>query len=213
MSDDIRNLIDACEAILGAPGVEIVVPPDIDVAREAIEGCITADMEQLFEDVTGSPCPALLRPFLCLSDRLDLAWRSNLTAGEMRLAQPLVAMERPLPSAYEGAGFDAAQVSRLRILDEVADVASTSFVLFDAEAADERGLILFDTRASAPLPLSGEQYLRLSAAGFAFDSWQYLFSSLTITPDRRQRIDRAMAEVRRLFPQRDLSAFETKQGG
>jgi hypothetical protein len=212
MSDSIRKLLDSCEAITGMPGVEVVRSPDLEAARDAVDLCVEADAEQLFKDVTGASCPDLLKPFLCLSDTVDMAWRSNGTAGEMKLAQPIVAMGNSLPAAYAGSGFDAAQVARLRILDEVADVASTSFVLFDAEATDRQGLILFDTRAHATLPLSGEDYLRLSTTGFAFDSWQYLFSSLTITPDRRARIDCAMAEVRRLFPDRDLSAFDAAKG-
>jgi hypothetical protein len=212
MSESIRKLLDSCQAITSMPGVEVVRAPDLAAGREAFDLCIAADAEQLFKDVTGSPCPDLLKPFLCLSDTVDMAWRSNGAVGEMKLAHPIVAMGNSLPAAYARPGFDAAQVARLRILDEVADIASTSFVLFDAEATDRHGLILFDTRAQAPLPLSGEDYLRLSAAGFAFDSWQYLFSSLTITPDRRARIDRAMAEVRRLFPDRDLSAFEAAKG-
>jgi len=210
MTDGARELLSACEAVMAAPGVEIVRQTDIAGGWEALDNEVAEEVAEMFEGITGQPCPNLLRPFLCLPDLIDLAWRSNEATGEMRLAHPLIAWGSRLDPAYAPTVLKASDVERFRILDRVTDIASTSFVLFDYQNADEQGLILFDTRDYAPLPLSGDEYLHLAAAAMGFDSWQYLFAELPITPDRRERIDRSLGEVRRLFPDRDLSEFEAR---
>ncbi len=51
------------------------------------------------------------------------------------------------------------------------------------------------------------EYIEALALGGGFDSWQFLFSDLTILTDRRKAMDASFAVIQELLPDRDYTIF------
>lgn len=197
-------------ALRSNPNVKPHMMPDLQELRDLAETFDQSGIEQVFQGIVGQVDASLLYPFLGLADEMKLAWELDGSFGEFDIASPLNAWFADFPEPYRAILSDFAPLENIGYLDQTTDFVPTSFVIFDKTAIDERGLWLFDTRSAAPIELSGQEYLQLCNLGLGFDSWQFLFSSLPITPDRRQAIVKTLSALEREFPDRDFSVFKRR---
>lgn len=193
-------------ALEAARDIELVQRPDVALLDLAFQGFSKEAYGRLFQKRQKMPVPPAIADLLALPQSLECVWRGTAAAGEFRLLQPGSNAERRIDSSY--AGMTDVPVTEMMILDQVTDIAGPHFVLYSFETVDSDGLYLFDGRKASKLSLSPNAYVEALALGGGFDSWQFLFSDLPITTDRKKAMLASFATIREILPDRDYGMFE-----
>lgn len=194
-------------AALEASGdIELVRRPDIVLLDLAFQGFSKEAYERLFQKRQKMPVPPAIADLLALPQSVECVWRGTAAAGEFQLLQPESNAERRIDPSY--AGMTDVPVTEMIILDQVTDIAGPHFVLYSFDTVDSDGLYLFDGREASKLTLSPNAYVEALALGGGFDSWQFMFSDLPITPDRKKAMLASFAAIRQVLPDRDYGMFD-----
>lgn len=151
-------------------------------------------METLFEKFYEAPCPESFRNALILPDRVDLRWRRESVAGEIKIGNPLAVRKRKLDESVLDWTLGGTTLRDTRILDDVVDYAGPLSVLFRIGAqVVEPTLYLFDSRELRKLELTYDAYLDWAAVSRGIVFWQYLFCDDTNTPDVAKALEAGLA--------------------
>lgn len=193
-------------ALEDADDIELVRRPDIALLDLAFKGFSKEAYEGLFQKRQKMPVPPAIAELLALPQSLECVWRGTAAAGEFRLLKPGSNAERRIDPSY--AGMTEVPVTEMVILDQVTDIAGPHFVLYSFDTVESEGLYLFDGREAGRLTLSPNAYVDALALGGGFDSWQFLFSDLPITLDRKKAMLASFAAIQQILPDRDYSIFE-----
>jgi hypothetical protein len=202
----VKLFLEVHQAISASDELEFVVPIKVDLLAEADRSFDKAAFAEMFKEDFGVECPKSVADLMALPDSVAMVWQGSGGAGEMRLLNPSVGFESHVDPSYQVKSMP--EVSHMAVLDQVTDIAAPLFTLYDKVNVDTEGLWLFDGKNIGQIALTPMQYVEMAGLLGAFDSWQFLFSDLPITLDRKKAMLLSFTVLEDLMPDRDFSAAQ-----
>lgn len=205
------SLATLTQTVKGLEGkVDFLQPlsPDDELIEQALGADDRTLAKTVFQRTMGRPCPPLLEPLLAMPDETAVAWKTSEARGEFRLFGPGRALVTRIDPSY--GTRDGQDLGALAVLDQITDTVGPHFILFDPDSLGTKGLMMFNGEEIGNLSISPEEYVELAGTGAGFDSWQFLFANLPITPDREDAMRASFSLVRAANPAVDMTRFSER---
>jgi hypothetical protein len=208
MDEPIASLMKSIRELRTAPDVNLELDTDIGDLPSRVEA------EALYADLFGFDCPPSMRSGLQLPDAVEIRWQHGETiAGEMRIANPIVAMHRQLDESLLDWTVDGRKLANMRVVDEVLVKAGPLYTLFEVGSrGPSEQLFLFDTRRLRSLALDYAGYLDAAGTSKSIVYWQYLYCDMLLTPAEAKRLAEAIDFLAKFAPQRPLDGLRQRLG-
>jgi hypothetical protein len=195
---------------------ELEMVPNIDI--EFDRGVLSytppalADAVELYADMFGFQCPPSMRSGLLLPDTIDVRWQyGEAVAGEMQIANPLVAMHRQLDDSLLDWTLDDHKLVNMRVADQVLVNAGPFYILFEVSShGPSEQLFLFDTRILRPMTLDYSSYLGVAGVTKSIVYWQYLYCAMRVTPAEARRLKSGVDFIAERFPALSLDDVQRR---